>query len=65
MNTSTANTSSRAAGNQRGARTHHHDHEIAPVSFNTMNATASSPVKPMPPEAAADVCFAIMFGVFS
>ena len=38
-----------AVGIQMGAKTHNHDHEMTPASFNPMNSIASMPKKPMPP----------------
>lgn len=40
---------------QSGDSTHHHDHEMYPVSFSAMNKIVSKPVKPMPPLAAVDL----------
>lgn len=37
-----------ANGIQSGANTNHHDHVITLVSFSTMNAIDSNPVKPVP-----------------
>lgn len=36
-------------GSQSGEKTHHHDHVILPVSFNTIKMITKTPVKPMPP----------------
>lgn len=33
---------------QNGTVTHHHDHFIKPVSFNTTNTTPKSPKTPIP-----------------
>ena len=44
-----------AVGIQMGAKTHHHDHEMTPASFNPMNRIASMPIKPMPPRLAVFV----------
>lgn len=42
------------AGIQSGARTHHQDHVMTPVTFRTMKTMPSSPVKLIP---AADALF--------
>jgi len=39
-----------AATPHNGAVTHHQDHEIKLVSFNTTNTMHNKPKKPMPPE---------------
>lgn len=36
-----------------GDNTHHHDHDITLVNFNTINAIVSTPINPIPPLAVA------------
>jgi hypothetical protein len=40
--------STKAIGIHIGARTHHHDHAMYFVSFNTTKAIVSKPQKPIP-----------------
>jgi len=44
-----------------GDNTHSHDQVITPVSFNPINNTVRSPVKPIPPELEDDEAINFMF----